>query len=134
MKETVEERSIYDRVFEKYKNSLLFQLALVAFGVFIWVCFCILPARKYAPIAREDAETYAGYFEEVQTENAENRIVFSDGSTYPLDPATETEELTEALNEVPGCALESCECDQRNPKFLDWTKSVLPFSPVWSLE
>ena len=100
MKEAVEERSIYDRIFEKYKNSLLIQLALVAFGVFIWVCFCILPARKYAPIAREDAETYAGYFEEVQTENAESRIVFSDGSTYPLDPATETEELTDALNEL----------------------------------
>ena len=100
MKEVVQERSIYDRVFEKYKNSLFFQLALVAFGVFVWVCFCILPARKYAPIAREDAVTYVGYFEEVQTESADCMIVFSDGATYSLDPATKTEELTDALNEL----------------------------------
>ena len=44
------------------------------------------------------------------------------------------EKFTEALNVVPGCALESCECDHLRPKFLVWKKSVLPRSPVWSFE
>ena len=44
------------------------------------------------------------------------------------------EKLTEALKVVPGLAFESCEWLQRTAKFLVWKKSVLPRSPVWSLE
>jgi len=44
------------------------------------------------------------------------------------------EKFTEALNVVPGRALESCEWLHLTPKFLVWKKSELPFSPVWSFE
>ena len=44
------------------------------------------------------------------------------------------EKLTEALKVVPGMNLVSCEWDQRTAKLRVWKKSVLPRSPVWSLE
>jgi hypothetical protein len=44
------------------------------------------------------------------------------------------EKFTEAEKLVPGLAFESCVWVHRTPKFLDWKKSELPFSPVWSLE
>ena len=44
------------------------------------------------------------------------------------------EKFTDALNDVPGRAFGSCVWDHFTEKFLVWKKSVLPFSPVWSLE
>ena len=44
------------------------------------------------------------------------------------------EKLTDAVKLMPGRAFESWECDHCRPKLRLWKKSVLPFSPVWSLE
>ena len=44
------------------------------------------------------------------------------------------EKLTDALNEVPGRALLSWEWFHFREKLRVWKKSLLPFSPVWSLE
>jgi hypothetical protein len=44
------------------------------------------------------------------------------------------EKLTDAENEVPGLALESCEWLHLTPKFFVGKKSLLPRSPVWSFE
>ena len=60
------------------------------------------------------------------------RASFMDVELYLLLPGLE--KLTDALKLVPGRAFESCECDHLTAKLVVWKKSLLPFSPVWSLE
>ena len=57
---------------------------------------------------------------------------FKDRELYRLLDGLE--KLTEALKVVPGMNFGSWEWDQRTAKFRVWKKSVLPLSPVWSLE
>ena len=89
-----EYEDVFDVVLRVIRKSVILQLAIflvmTALGSFV-----IYQSRKYAPIKREDAETYVGSFEEYRDESDD--VVFSDGTEYVLDRDTVTEELETAL-------------------------------------
>ena len=90
-----EDEDIYDRALRVLRGSLILQLTLflilAALGSFL-----IWQSRKYAPIEREDAESYVGSFEEYRSED--RVLAFSDGAEYRLFPVTATDELETVLN------------------------------------
>ena len=89
-----EYEDVFDVALRVIRKSVILQLAIflvmTALGSFV-----IYQSRKYAPIKREDAETYVGSFEEYRDESDD--VVFSDGTEYVLDRDTVTEELETAL-------------------------------------
>ena len=89
-----EDEDIYDRALRVLRGSLILQLTifliLAALGSFM-----IYQSRKYAPIEREDAETYVGSFEEYRSED--RVLAFSDGAEYRLYPDAVTNDLEAAL-------------------------------------
>jgi len=86
-----------DDFLEKLKTSILLKILLLAVSISVGLFAFILPIRKDVPIAREQAEVYAGDFEKLDTRKNYCAVCFSDGAEYELHPHTVPEELLESL-------------------------------------
>lgn len=94
-----EKKDIYDILTELFIKHPILQAVFLVIFTAIGVFAFILPSiRDYVPIAREDAVTYTGYFEEYDCwDKRFKTIKFSDGARYSLDPYTVPETLEDAL-------------------------------------
>ena len=96
-----EKKDIYDILTELFIKYPILQAVFLLISTAIGVFAFILPSiRDYVPIAREDAVTYTGYFEEFECWDIMfniKTIKFSDGARYSLDPYTVPETLEDAL-------------------------------------
>ena len=89
-----EDEDVFDTALRVIRGSLILQLAIFLITTALG-SFLIYQTRKYAPIKREDAETYIGSFETYRSED--HTVAFSDGAEYRLYPDTVTNDLEAAL-------------------------------------
>ena len=89
-----EDEDVFDTALRVIRGSLILQLAIFLITTALG-SFLIYQTRKYAPIEREDAETYTGSFETYRSED--HTVAFSDGAEYRLYPDTVTNDLEAAL-------------------------------------
>ena len=81
---------------EKLKTSILLRILVLVVGAAIGLFAFILPTRNDVPIAREEAEVYAGCFEKLESGKNYQTVCFQDGAEYELHH-TAPEELLESL-------------------------------------
>lgn len=102
-----EGRDFYDNIILALTKHPILQAVMLLICTAIGVFAFILPSiRDYAPIAREDAETHVGCFEDYQSYDDYAAVKLSDGAWYQFDPHALPQTVEDALEATePGTEL-----------------------------
>ena len=112
-------QSTRDSLYDQLTRNTLFLILLPIVGILIgWFGF-IRPQFDNVPVTRAEAQTVSGSFEEYEVSKNYRGLIFSDGTSYPVYPHTETAEfqdrmkslekgthLTIAIHPKSGCVIE----------------------------
>ena len=85
-----------DSILESKKGSVIVGIIAIVFGLFF-----ALTQSVNKPIPRTEAVSYSGEFEKYEREENYKEIFFSDGSSYPVYPHTETQEFADTMSSLP---------------------------------
>ncbi len=91
------EKDWADVFLEKLKTNILLRILFVVVGAAVGLFAFILPIRNDVPIARDEAESYVGYFEKLESQKKYKSVCFRDGAKYELHPYTVPEELLKSF-------------------------------------
>lgn len=100
------EKSASDVIFDKLLGNTLFLIlcpvVCIAIGLFVF----ILPEFDNQPVTRAEAKTVSGSFEKYEVFGNYRDLYFSDGTSYPVFPHTESAEFQKQMKAMePGTHL-----------------------------
>lgn len=93
-------QSTRDSLYDQLTRNTLFLILLPIVGILIgWFGF-IRPQFDNVPVTRAEAQSVSGSFEEYEVSKNYRDLVFSDGTSYPVYPHTETAEFQDRMKSL----------------------------------